>query len=93
MVSDAHSRQPWKSCSLSAFFPEPKDKVGWGSIACSYWSPAKTAHATEECGFSEEPASPARASLPAAAWGLSLPGPGTAILSVARCDQAFSSDA
>lgn len=32
-----------------------------------HWSPAKTALATEECGLSKEPASPARVSLPEAA--------------------------
>lgn len=35
MVSGAQSWEPLKSCSLSAFSPEPKDKPGLGeALAC-----------------------------------------------------------
>lgn len=66
MASGAYSWQPRKSPSLSAFFPEPKDKLVWGIGHLQ----RQTALATEERGLSEEPASPARVP------SLKLPGDG-----------------
>ena len=46
LVSGACSRKPLKSCSLSAFSPEPKDKPGLGeALACLEQTAAETAQA------------------------------------------------
>lgn len=46
MVSGAHCWEPLKSCSLSAFSPEPKDKPGLGgALACLEQTAARTAWA------------------------------------------------
>lgn len=46
MVSGAHSWEPLKSCSLSAFSPEPKDEPGLGeALVCLEQTAARTARA------------------------------------------------
>ena len=80
MVSGAHSGEPVKSCSLSAFSPEPKDKPGLGeALACLEQTAAETAWA-EDCAAPSLPQSP--------------PFPGSLlpaeIVSVFRCLPPFS---
>ena len=48
MVSGAHCWEPLKSCFLSAFSPEPKDKPGLGeALACLEQTAARTTRAGE----------------------------------------------
>lgn len=81
MVSGAHFWEPQKSCSLSAFLPEPKDKPGLGeALVCLCWSAAKTA-CTAECTLCEgRPLQPCPRA--GTSQGFSLPGVSAEIASV-----------
>lgn len=67
MVSGAHSWQPWKSCTLSASFAEPTDKLVRGSTSLLLLVPWKDS----TCSWGVWPHLPGP--LSGAAWGLSFP--------------------
>lgn len=68
MVSGAHSWEPLKSCPLSAFSPEPKDRPGLEQ------APARSEQTAADPASAQECAAPGLPPQPACPRGL-LPAP------------------